>query len=42
MLPIHALDTLVLLGNSIDKAIGSVLQSCNALSVVGIAHSAIH
>lgn len=42
VLPIDTLDTLVLLGNGINKAIGSVLQSRNALSAVGIAHSAIH
>ena len=42
VLPIDTLDTLVLLGDGINKAIGSVLQSCNALSVVSIAHSVIH
>ena len=42
MLPIDALDTLVLLGDGINKAIRSVLQRVDALGLVTSAHRITH
>ena len=42
MLPIHALDTLVLLGDGINKAVRSVLQRFDTLGLVASAHRIIH
>lgn len=42
MLPIHALDTLVLLGDGINKAVRSVLQRFDTLGLVVSAHRIIH
>ena len=44
MLPIHALDTLVLFGNGVDEAAGSALQCIDTLGLGGISatHRIIH
>ena len=42
MLPIDALDTFVLFGDGIDKAIRSVLQRFDTLGLVAAAHRIIH
>ena len=42
MLPIHALDTLVLLGDGIDKAVGSALERIDTLGAISTAHLIIH
>ena len=42
MLPIHALDTLVLLGDGINKAVRSVLQCIDTLGGISAAHRIVH
>lgn len=42
MLPIDTLDTLVLLGNSINKAVGSTLERIDTLGGISTTHRIIH
>ena len=42
MLPIHALDALVLFGNGVDEAAGSALQCIDTLGGISTAHLTIH